>query len=224
MPACGLAPARPALEALYALLLALYVVFVVVPVSRTLYRLLESRGVASDRAVYYTRKFIHIAAGGVSAILTPILFTTPLIPLAASTAMAAYLYFRHTRGKMGWFQTGRDMYDVSFNIAWGLSIAVLWCVTGDPWLSILPALFISLGDGVTGIVRNALVYRRSKHWSGNVAMMLVSIPLGYLIAGWPGALAGLVSSIVERLEVGPLDDNIIIALTSTAIILSSTLL
>jgi len=34
---------------------------------------------------------------------------------------------------------------------------------GTPWRAVVPALFISFGDAITGVVRNAVFGRRTKH-------------------------------------------------------------
>ncbi|WP_062662768.1 hypothetical protein [Aeropyrum camini] len=219
MQGCSLLPASPLREAAAITVLALYVMLVVIPVSRRLHSALVKRGVGEESSRYYVRKFIHVAAGGVVALLVPVLFTSPLLPTLAALTLAALLLALH--GRLSWFQVSDNMYDVNFNIAWGASMAALWCYTGDPWIAVLPALFISFGDAATGIVRNLLFGRRTKHWLGNVAMAAVSIPIGVAIAGWIGLAAALVSSAVERVEAGAIDDNILIALSSSLVILAA---
>jgi dolichol kinase len=49
-------------------------------------------------------------------------------------------------------------------------------------------------------------------------MAIVCLPVGFLYAGFYGLLAAIVAVIVERFEIGPVDDNILIAFTSTAIL------
>ena len=84
----------------------------------------------------------------------------------------------------------------------------------------VPVAFMAFGDGVTGIVRNAIYNRRTKAWIGNLAMALVTVPLGYAIFGYIGGLAGLVASIIEHYEIKPfIDDNLTVPLTSFLIII-----
>ena len=45
---------------------------------------------------------------------------------------------------------------------WWMSISLIWWLVGDPWLAIVPSLFMAFGDGITGVVRNAVVQKRSK--------------------------------------------------------------
>ncbi len=170
-------------------------------------------------AIYFVRKYIHMAGGGVVALLVPQAFTGPLIPTLLSLGFALLLLAARRLRLLYWFQTGENAYEVNFTIAWGLSLYTIWSITGDPRLAVVPALLISFGDGVTGVVRNLLFRRRTKHWSGNLAMLPVSVGLGYVYGGPLGAVAGLVASVVERLEAPPIDDNLIIAAVSTLVII-----
>ena len=45
----------------------------------------------------------------------------------------------------------------------------------------MPSLFMAFGDGVTGIVRNAVIRKRSKSAIGNVFMFIVSAPIGWYV-------------------------------------------
>ncbi len=210
-------PEDPVGEALTAVILGIYVLIVVAG-GLPLYRLLRRR-YPHNAAVYFVRKYIHIAAGGVVALLVPSLFTSPLLPALMGLGFAAFLSATRRLKPLYWFQTGENAYEVNFTIAWGLGILALWTVTGDPRTAVLPALLIAFGDGVTGIVRNLLFQRRTKHWAGNLAMLPVATLLGWAYAGLPGLLAGLVASIVERFEAPPLDDNALIVIASTIILL-----
>ncbi|MEM4833765.1 MAG: dolichol kinase, partial [Thermosphaera sp.] len=68
--------------------------------------------------------------------------------------------------------------------------------------------------------RNALYNRRNKSWFGNLAMAVVTVPVGQIVLGLPGALAGLIASIVEHFEIhSKIDDNITVPLVSFLIIL-----
>jgi len=207
------------LEIAYALILTIYVVGVVYG-GRLLYNYIRGKGKPHSVAVYYVRKYIHVLAGGVIAVITPFIFTTPLLPFLMALALTGFLYLMRKTGRlMWWFQVKDNAYEVNFTLAWGISLSVLWIATGNPNIAILPAIFIAFGDAITGIVRNALFGRRTKHWSGNVAMAIVSIPLGFFYAGPVGALAGLVASAVEILEFPPLDDNILVTMTTMIILL-----
>jgi phytol kinase len=74
---------------------------------------------------------------------------------------------------------------------------------------------MAVGDSATGVVRNLLFKRRTKHWVSNIAMAAVSVPIGWYYLGVAGALAGLLASTVKRFESPPpIDDNVIVPATS----------
>jgi len=197
-----------------------WVMLVVQVVSKAFFRALMNRGLKRNVAVYYTRKLIHILAGGVVAVLVPYTFREPFIPAIFAGILAVVTYLPHRTGKlMDWFQVSDNAYETNFCIAWGASLLVLWLITGNPFIAVVPPMMISFGDAVTGIVRNAIFGRRTKHWAGNAAMAAVTLPLGFIYAGLSGALAAAASTIIERFEFNPIDDNILIAVVSTLVLL-----
>lgn len=207
------------LEALVTVVLAVYVLFVVF-ITLPLYKIMVSRGVGDYSARYYNRKIIHMFAGGFVAVLTPYLYTSPLFPLLASLALAVLLAIVRRYKLLYWFQVSENAYEVNFLIAWGVSIFIMWHITVNPFISVLPAIFISYGDAVTGLIRNALFGERTKHWWGNIAMAIVCLPIGYFYAGILGLAAAAASTIAERFEFGPVDDNVLIVAVSALILLS----
>ncbi len=211
-------------DVLVALVLGFYVL-VVVYVTKPLYHYMLSRGLKRNQAVYYNRKIIHVAAGGVVALVTPYVFSSPIMPFVMSMILGLMLYLARRSGRlMYWFQVEENMYEVNFVVGWGVSVLVLWLLLGDPRMAILPALMISFGDAATGFVRNFVFGYRTKHWIGNIAMAALVIPLGALYAGITGVVAGILATLVERYEKPPLDDNILIALVVTVVIVASRLL
>ena len=206
-------------DAIAAMILFIYVIMVVFG-TKILYHMMILRGIKHNVAIYFNRKIIHLAAGGIVAVLLPYIFHEPFIPFILSLILALVTYIPHRIGKlMYWFQIEDNMYEVNFCIAWGVSVLVLWLILGDPKMAILPAILISFGDAVTGIVRNILFGRRTKHWIGNIAMASVTIPLGIIYVGIVGGIISIISAIVERFEFKPIDDNILIGLISTAMLI-----
>ncbi|MCC6053553.1 MAG: dolichol kinase [Desulfurococcaceae archaeon] len=203
-------------EVLIAIPLFIYVLLVVYS-TKKLYDRMVKRGFKINVAIYYNRKLIHILAGGVVAFLVPYLFTSPLVPLVFALVIAVILYIPHTKRKeLSWFQTGENAYEVNFCIAWGLSLFGLWLILKNPYYAIIPPLFMSLGDAVTGIVRNSIYARRTKSWIGNLAMLIVTTIIGHHYAGAHGVIAAVFATIVEHFEIPPLlDDNVLIATTSS---------
>lgn len=221
-------------EVLYALALLIWVLIVILVISKKSYEIVRERaklklGVgekAHYMGVYFARKIIHILAGGLVALLIPMynLFKTPIIPSILGVALALVCYIPHKTGKlMYWFQDPNNMYEVDFSLMWALTISIGWVLAGGNfWLPAIPLLFMSWGDGVTGIVRNFIFKKRTKHWSGNLAMFLICAPIGYILGSninspISGLLAASVASIVEHFEkIGKyvIDDNVTVPLSS----------
>jgi len=207
-------------DLLMAFFLFIYILIIVMIVTKQLYKYMINKGLPKNVAVYYNRKIIHITSGGLIAFLTPVIFAEPFTPFIFSIILAFITLYPHLTGNLlEWFQTKDNLYEVNFCIAWGSSVLILWIMFNNPWISILPALFVSLGDAATGIVRNTLFRKRTKHWIGNIAMATVTAPLGYIFAGISGVIAGVAASIIERFEYKIIDDNILIVLISTLILL-----
>jgi len=208
-------------EAIYAVILFAWVMFVVAVVSKKLYEVMIGRGLPHNVAVYYNRKLIHVAAGGLVAFLVPYLFTSPIIPFILAMLLAVLTYLPHRTGKlMYWFQVEDNIFEVHFCVMWGIVIMLAWIIfNGNFWYGVIPVLYMAVGDAVTGVVRNALYKRRTKSWWGNLAMATVCIPLG-LKLGIAGALGGLIASIIEHFEFKFIDDNITVPLTAFLTILA----
>ena len=221
-------------EIIYILALALYA-FSVIMLTRYLYDyLVKKKHMKKSVAVYYNRKFIHILAGGVVVLTVPFLFSSYYYPLIASVLLTIIMYILHkSHHTLYWFQTDDNVSDVSFCLMWGIAIFVLWIIFGNPWIAVIPPAFIAFGDGVTGIVRNIAFKERRKHPIGNIYMAGVCIPIGYYfgslasqydpslsgMAIW-GIVAAIVASVFERYEFGPIDDNILITVGSTLVLLA----
>ncbi|MEM2947323.1 MAG: dolichol kinase [Candidatus Bathyarchaeia archaeon] len=203
-------------EAVATGVLFVWVIFVAEVLTRRLYAFLTGKSVGHNVAVYYNRKIIHILTGGLVAFLVPFIFKTPIFPFAMAMLLAAFLYVPHRKGKlMYWFQTEENAYEVSFCVMWGVVITLGWLVSGNGnfWFGVLPVIFMSVGDAVTGIVRNILYKRRTKSWWGNLAMAFFSIPTGAFL-GVAGMIAGATASFIEHFESNPIDDNITVPLSS----------
>lgn len=212
------------LETAIATVLLAYVLLIVYG-TKYVYNFFRGRGMKHNVAVYYNRKLIHILAGGVVAVLVPTVFTGALIPLILALVLALLTYMPHRSGElMYWFQVKENMYEVNFCIMWGLALTVSWLILGSPIYGILPVIFMSFGDAVTGIVRNGIFAKRTKHWVGNVAMLAVTLPVGLALAGVAGAVAAGASSLVEHFEIPPIDDNVLISLTATVVLIAASAL
>ncbi len=193
--------------------MALYTLFLVEGLS-LVHAKLREHGIPDHLATYLNRKFIHAFTAGIVAVLTPSVFDTPFIPFILSLMLAAALTYARRRGGMRWFQEKRDANEVTFAVAWGTSLLVTWLATRNMMLAVLPPLYISIGDAVTGFTRALVTRRRVKHWSGNITMAAFTVPLGYLLLGPPGIIVGIAAALAERID-KPIDDNIAVALVTT---------
>ncbi|MGD8565273.1 MAG: dolichol kinase [Candidatus Bathyarchaeota archaeon] len=206
-------------ELVVTIILFVWVIFITNVLTRRLYDWMIDRAVKQNVAIYYNRKIIHVFAGGVCAFLVPYVFSTFVFPFIMAMMLTLFTYIPHKLDKlMYWFQTKENMYEVTFTFMWGFIITLGWLVSsGDFLIGILPVLFMSIGDAITGVVRNYLYKKRTKSWWGNLAMALISIPIG-LMLGVAGVTAGLIASIIEHFEFYPIDDNITIPSISFAIL------
>lgn len=192
--------------------------------TKGLYSWMISHVYKKEIAIYYNRKLIHIFAGGVVVLIVPFVFSSPWYPLLAGILIALVTYIAHRSGKLFyWFQTKRDINDVTFCFMWGLAIFILWMVFDSPWIAIIPPAFIAFGDGITGIIRNLAFHERKKHPIGNIYMAGICVPIGYFFANMEGIalwgiLAAIAASFSERYEFGIIDDNVLITVSSTAIL------
>jgi len=192
--------------------------------TKKLYVFMVKRSKLEHRvAVYYNRKIIHIFAGGLAAFACPFYFKTPLMPLIFASILAVITYIPHrTKKLLYWFQVPENEYEVHFCIMWGVGLTAGWLLTGNPWFGALPIIFMSIGDAVTGLLRNAMFRRRTKSWWGNLAMALTTIPIGAAILGIPGAIAALICSFIEHYEFRIIDDNITVPITALVVLFALT--
>jgi len=104
-------------ELVYALVLLAWIVVLVTVITKKTYEWMKRRGLSHNVAIYYNRKIIHAAAGGLVAILVPFLFTSPLLPFGLALLLALFTYLPHKTGKLFyWFQDPENIYEVHFCI------------------------------------------------------------------------------------------------------------
>ena len=210
----------------WAIVLGLYVLAVLF-LTLIPFKVMVARGMEPLRAVYFIRKIVHMLAGGVGSLMVPLVFSDPWYPLVAALLLTVFTFFTHQfELRLYWFQTEENRNDVKFALMWAFSVSILWWIFGDPWLAILPSLYMAFGDGVTGIARNLYIRRRSKSPIGNLFMLLICVPIGWVIGGhanppipeW-GILSAVVATIVERYEFNIIDDNVLITLSASVVLI-----
>ncbi|MCS7131302.1 MAG: dolichol kinase [Hadesarchaea archaeon] len=203
----------PALEEIaISFMLVGWVVFVILFLTKKTYEVFIARGCTHHVAVYYNRKIIHMLTGGLVAILVPLLYKS-FIPIGVMVLLLAIgNYLPHRQNKLFyWYQVEENIYEVHFIIMWGL-IMMIGFLINNVWIAVVPILFMSFGDGVTGIVRNMLYRKRTKSWWGNLAMFAVCAPMAYFVFNLAGLVSAALASIVEKFEFGLIDDNITVPL------------
>ena len=201
-------------EVVYAAVLLVWVIVVVKVLTKRIYDRYVSRGVDGKVMVYYNRKIIHILAGGIISLLTPFIFRNPFIILAFSIILTIFSLIPYKTGRLNyWYQVSGNIFDVHFCLMWGLVMFLSKFFLNDWWTGVVPVLFMSVGDAVTGIVRNAFFRKRTKSWWGNLAMLLTCLPIGALL-GFKGVFSAFVVSLIERYEYKWVDDNITVPLVS----------
>ncbi|MFP4000978.1 MAG: hypothetical protein ACLFSM_09015 [Thermoplasmata archaeon] len=212
------------IQSLWVVILVTYSISVTLATKR-LYHWMIEKGVKNNVAIYYDRKVVHIFGGGVATLFVPFVFGSPFFPLLIGMILAIFTYLPYRRGKiLYWVQTEENMNDVKFCFMWGLIVFLLWYFLGSPWIAIIPPAMMAFGDGVTGISRNYIFKKRTKHPWGNVFMIAVCIPIGYFFGSFEGlalwgVLAAFVASFVERYEIGPIDDNVLITVSAALVLL-----
>jgi len=207
------------------LILGLWSIIVVFGI-KPFYHYLRKQGSEHMVAVYYNRKVAHMLAGGVPIIAAPMVFDNPFWILIGGVLGCIGLTLTHlTDRRLWWMQTEQNMNDATFALMLGISVYAIWEYSNEPWLAILPSLYMAFGDGVTGIIRNKMFKKRTKSAWGNVGMAILCLPLGYFfgqlaepeIPLW-GLISAMVASYVERYEFGVIDDNILIVLFSSLVL------
>jgi dolichol kinase len=195
--------------------LFIWALFVMKYLSRWVYNFALKKGYPQHSATYFGRKIIHIFASGIIAFLIPFLYKKPFLPFISAIILGIYTYLPHKKEKLfQWYQVRENTYEVNFSIMWGLSILVGWYFDKTFWLGVVPVLFMSFGDGITGIVRNIKYKIRNKSWEGSLAMLIVCSLIG-LKFGFAGIVAAAAATIVERFD----DDNIWVPLVSLSILI-----
>ena len=197
--------------------LFIWVFFVNQYLSRWIVNLVIKKGYPKESAVYLGRKIIHILAAGLVALLIPFFFREAILPFLSAILLALYTYLPHRKERLyDWFQVKENTHEVNFSLMWGLVILIGWFFDRSFWLGVIPALYMSFGDGVTGIVRNFKYKKRTKAWEGSLAMLFICTLIG-LRMGWAGIIAAFGATIFERFKF--IDDNISIPIVSFLILL-----
>jgi len=175
-------------------------------------------------AHHVSRKISHMA-GGVGFLLCPFLFSSfwwPLILSCGFTMLLLYTHLYHPFTFRGTGGSGRlqAFAEVHYPATAIPIIAVGWGYLHQPWLAIIPLLYLAFGDAVTGLVRNRIYKREVKGNAGSIAMLLVCALLAYFMKPYYIGMAGaVVATLAEKFTPTKqyLDDNLTIPLFSALV-------
>lgn len=174
---------------------------------------------------YVSRKIGHFF-GGVGYLLCVLFFSTPWWPLVTSIGFTLLLvgarFIRPStfRGVGG---SGRPhaLAELWFPGAGTLALVVGWAWLGNPWLAIVPILYMAWGDCVTGLIRVKVYGKEVKGNWGSVGMLLTCLLVAVLFTPyWIAAVGAVVATLAEKysgLSRMWIDDNWTIIVTSLLI-------
>ncbi len=193
-------------ELMWGVVLVLWVLLMVFKASKIVSRKLNK---------YIARKFIHFTTGGLVALLAPFIFETPTVPIIGAVGMALLTIIPRYWGKdLDWYQVRNNFGDTWFCVSFAVLFFLFWYV--DKWIAVIPALFMAYGDGVTGVVRSIIYKDWVKGWWGTVAMLAISLPIGFALKGIAGLISALAATAVEKMP--HIDDNITVPAVAAAVL------
>ena len=178
----------------------------------------------SGTSQYLTRKVGHVA-GGLVFFSAPAVFTTPWLLVSLSLGFTILMLAARRwapnaiRGVGG---SGRidAMAEVWYPFACAIAITVGWGLLHNPWLGVLPTLFLGFGDAITGAIRSAVYGREVKGLAGSAAMFAVCAALAMLVSPYWIGLAGAATATVfeQATTASPRwDDNPALTIGSTLV-------
>jgi dolichol kinase len=163
-----------------------------------------------DRGVPFviTRKAGGHIFGGIGYLLCPFLFSTAYWPIILSggftflLGISHFLRPRDFRG-VGGSSRPEGLSEVLYPASGTACLIFGWLCLGNPWLAVLPCLYLAWGDSITGIVR--FLHHRGRHQDfrkyncGTVAMLIVCLGLALLFKPfWIAALGGIAATLAEK--------------------------
>lgn len=185
-------------------LLLLWNLFVIHYLSKWIYNFVQK--FKDIPAEYIGRKIIHIFCGGIIALLIPVFYIGYYeFVIFSAYGLGLYLLFWRKYKILYWFQVEDNAYEVHFTLAYG-SVLLIGAVLQNIMVGLIPLLFMSFGDSVTGLVRAVTQKKQVKSVDGSIAMFLICSIIGFLYLGIFGIIVGLIATLVERIP--GIDDNI----------------
>jgi dolichol kinase len=152
---------------------------------------------------YLSRKIGHLG-GCVAFLLCPLLFKDFWWPWFLTIGFSGLLlYARWFRPKMfrGVGGSGRpDAFaEIHFPGTGIILIGIMWGYYNQPWLAIVPLMFMGGGDAITGIIRSQVYKREVKGLWGSFGMLVTCLGLAYFVHPyWVGTVGAVVATLAER--------------------------
>ena len=173
---------------------------------------------------YISRKLGHLG-GCVGFLLCPLLFSSfwwPLVLTTGFTALLLYARWLKPRTFRGVGGSGRPeaLAEIHFPATGIITIGICWGLLGEPWLAIVPLLFMGGGDAITGLIRSKVYGKEIKGNWGSVGMLAACLIFAYFIYPyWVGAAGAVTAVIAERFTKTTkyVDDNLTIPLSSALV-------
>ena len=118
--------------------------------------------------------------------------------------------------------TGRSNAIAEIWYTWScvFAIGLGWIWFGNAWLGVLPCLFLSFGDTVTGLTRTIVYKRETKGTWGSAMMLFVCLGLaGLLYPYWIGVVGAVVATVAEKYTKTSrfVDDNLTLTVSSAIV-------
>jgi hypothetical protein len=171
---------------------------------------------------YISRKVGHGIAG-IGFLLCAFLFTTGWYPMILAAGFVALLGLARIvkpdafRG-VGGSSRKHAFAEVFLPGAAVIAIVIGWIWLNNPWLAVVPILYVCFGDMVTGIVRSRIYHVEIKGNYGSLAMILTCLLVAYFFPiWWIAACGAVVATAAEKFTPrshGIWDDNWTITLSS----------
>ncbi|MBA7633423.1 hypothetical protein ES703_40989 [subsurface metagenome] len=173
---------------------------------------------------YISRKLGHLG-GCVGFLLCPLLFSSfwwPLVLTTGFTALLLYARWMKPRTFRGVGGSGRPeaLAEIHFPATGIVLIGVFWGIFNQPWLAVVPLLFMGGGDAITGLIRSKVYGKEIKGNFGSVGMLAVCLIFAYFIQPYFVGAAGAVTAVLaERFTKTTkyIDDNLTIPLASAVV-------
>jgi len=183
---------------------------------------------------FITRKIGHLCAG-IAYFLSPFLFATAHIPVAISAAFAILLTAARRLRPSSFRGVGgsarmETLAEVYFPILGTISLTIGWLILGNPWLGVIPILFLCWGDLAAGLV-NAWVYKERaiehKGLAGSISMLVVCLLISLLYhIYWVAVIGSMAAVLAEKYTKARryIDDNPTIVVSSLTVMTVLTML